>query len=169
MHNCNSGIYKNGGDGIGSYFLALLTTSVCGALCSLLAWGGFEKYIKYIASLVCILLLISPFKSIDLSVLGENAEFEYSASTEPPDLYSLSAEMTEERAESYLAQIVFSEFGINAVYTDIVIDWSEKEPTLKEITVALEDNDMHLAETARLYLESILGSGVRVIEDRGNA
>ena len=153
-----------------SYFLTLLTASVCGAVCTLLAWGGFEKYIKYIASLVCILLLISPLKSIDIQSFAETEGLTDSGiQSNAPDLYALSSEMAEKSTEKYITQIVFGKFGINAVYADIRIDWNEKEPTVEAITVALKSDDMHLAEGARQYLESTLGSGVTVIEDRRNA
>lgn len=165
MYNRRGGIYKNGGDGIGSYFLTLLTASVCGAVCTLLAWGGFEKYVKYISSLICIVLLISPLKSISIPDFSKEAE-KAIPDTEAalPSLYSLSSTAAEKNAEEYLKSIIFEKFGINAVYADIRIDWDKQEPTIEQIVIALEKSDMHFAEATKAHLSQTLGNGVTVVE-----
>ncbi len=148
-----------------SYFLALLTASVCGTVCTLLAWGGFEKYVKYIASLVCMVIMISPFRELELSEISDYVGDEYSYSAEcGSELYALASEMAEERAEEYISQIVFAEFGIKVLYTDIRIDWDKEEPIIEQVTVALSGGDFAFAERTSAYLENTLGSGVTVIE-----
>ena len=143
------------------YFLALLTTSVIGAVCTVLAWGGFEKYIKYIASLVCILLIVSPLKSISISEITESGEISiYSGD----DFSSLSAELTKEQVELFISDRVFSEFGIKPIYTDIFIDWAESVPTVKSITLALNAADMPQKEKIESYLKQHFGGTVRAIE-----
>lgn len=148
------------------YFLTLLIASVCGAVCTSLAWGGYERYIKYIASLICVALLISPFRDTDISSALDEINSEISTDTEAygEGLYALSAEMTEKRAEEYISQIVLSEFGINTVYTDIRIDWEKEEPTIEAICVAFGSADMALKEDAEEYLCNTLGGEVTVIE-----
>lgn len=148
-----------------TYFLTLLTASVCGAVCTLLAWGGFEKYVKYIAALVCTVIMISPFKELKLSDASDYVADGYSYSEESGgELYALASQMTEERAEEYISQIVFAEFGIKVLYTDIRIDWDKEEPIIEEVTVALSGGDIAFAERTSAYLENTLGSGVTVIE-----
>lgn len=166
MYHRNRRVCKIGGVGIGGYFYTLLVASVCGAVCAMLAWGGFEKYIKYIASLVCIVLLVSPFRSIDISQMMEGAEEDTAASdsVSADGLYSLASEMTEERAEEYISGLVFSEFGINAVYTDIKIDWGSDDPIIESISVALDGSDMAYAAEAEEYLVRVLGGEVKIVE-----
>ena len=48
------------------YFYVLLIASVCGAVCTVMVWGGFERYVKYIASLICVALIISPFRDFNI-------------------------------------------------------------------------------------------------------
>ena len=66
MYHRDGGVYKGGCEYLNGYFYTLLVASVCGAICSMIAWGGFEKYIKYISSLVCVCLMILPLREIDL-------------------------------------------------------------------------------------------------------
>lgn len=148
------------------YFLTVLIASVCGATCVLLSWGGFERYIKYVASVVCLVLLISPLREIDVSELDIAArEYELSADISDDDiLYRLSGELTEKNAEEYISELVFSQFGIKTVSTDIKIDWDSQTPTVESIEVSLSAEDADKCEAARVYLSGLLGGEVRVIE-----
>ncbi len=149
------------------YFQTLLVASVCGAVCMMLAWGGFEKYIKYIASLVCVVLIISPFRNFDLSSV-DLTDIEESSGTPDsslPDLYARAEQMTEQRSEKYISDLVFSKFGIKAVYTDIKIEWSENEAVIVGIEIAVKSDDMPQAEAIKDYLFSVLGGEVTVVEE----
>ena len=149
------------------YFYTLLVASVCGTVCMMLAWGGFERYIKYIASLICVVLLISPLREIDISAaLSDSLDH---SQAEPDssvaDLYAISEQMTENTAEKYIRDIVFSEFGINAVSADIKIEWGKTEAVIKNIDLVLTRNDMNRAEDIKRYLFSVLGGEVRIVEE----
>lgn len=162
------GVCKNGVDGsMKGYFYMLLITAVCGGACSVLAWGGFERYIKYIVSLVCILIMILPFKSVDISEITENLqpEAEISETQLQTGLYKTSAELTEKQAKEYISQIVLSKFGIKPAYTHIKIDWTEKEAVIREITVGLPRNHERSPREIREYLTELLGGEVTVVEE----
>ena len=147
------------------YFYALLVTSVCGAVCGILAWGGFEKYIKYIASLICVLVMLSPFREIDISgIMNSASEIYPEESIGDGLLYKTASEMTEDRAEEYINQIVFNKFGINPISTHIKIDWEQEEPVIEDITVCLASGDFAVASETEEYLRSVLGGKVNVIE-----
>lgn len=150
------------------YFYTLLVASVCGSVCMMLAWGGFEKYIKYIASLVCVALLISPLREIDISSFISES-FEYSgdeSDSSMRDIYAVSEQMTEQNAEKYICDIVFAKFGINAVSADIKIEWGKTEAVIKNIDLVLNENDMNEADNIKKYLFSVLGGEVRIIEEQ---
>ncbi len=166
MYNRFGGVCKKRSDGMKEYFYTLLITSVCGAICTMLAWGGFEKYIRYVASLICVALIITPFRNIDVSNIADSVTQEMSneLSEKTSDLYLLASDMTEERAEEYISQIVFGRFGINTVYSDIKIDWDKEEPTIESICVALKQEDMNKANSAQDYLVGVLGGEVTVVE-----
>ena len=166
MHNRDRGFYKNGGYCVKGYFLTVLIAAVCGAVCVILSWGGFEKYIKYIVSLVCVSLIILPLREIDLSGIEKGiAKQEISVYESDTDyLYALSGEITEKRAEEYISELVFLEFGIKKLSADIKIDWESETPTVESICVGLSKDDIDKCEEVRGYLTSVLGGEVRVIE-----
>ena len=148
------------------YFYTLLITSVVGALCTVFTLSPFEKYIRYIASLVCVALIILPFREIDVSELKDDIFDGVSdeISEKTTDINILASDMAEKRAEEYISQIVFQRFGINTVDTDIKIDWEKEEPTINSIEVILKREDMHNAHSAKEYLADVLGGEVTVIE-----
>ena len=149
------------------YFYTLLVASLCGSVCMMLAWGGFEKYLKYIASLVCVVLLIAPLREIDISLLSVDTPKIDSGESEQNEigLNALSEQMTEERAEKYINELVFSKFGINPVSTDIKIDWGKSEGVIDSIDLILTKTDMAAAEEIEKYLFSVLGGEVRLFAE----
>ena len=150
------------------YFYTLLVASVCGAVCVLLSWGGFEKYIKYIASLICVVLIIVPLREIDISAfdVGELEISSPESDSAEAELYTVIEQMTKQRAEKYICDIVFSEFGINAVSADIKIEWGKTEAVIKNIDLVLISDDMNKAEDIRQYLFSALGGEVSIVEEQ---
>lgn len=145
------------------FFYTLLVTSVIGAVCTVMAWGGFEKYVKYIASLVCILLLLSPFRKIDETALASLRDGLTDSSISVGESYSAIELLAEQKTEGYITELVFSEFGIKAVYTDIKIDWEQDSPIVESITVALNEYDMESALLVRERLSKALGGEVTVV------
>ena len=147
------------------YFYVLVVTAVCGGICSVLVEGGFEKYIKYIAALVCTLVMITPLKDLDMDF--ESQEFwdlEEVFSDSGTELYPLAAEMTEIRGEEYISQMVFSQFGIKALSVDIKIDWGQTEPVIQDIEVVLPKEEAEKKQDIGDYLKKLLGGEVRIIE-----
>jgi hypothetical protein len=127
--------------------------------------GGFEKYIKYICSLVCICLMISPFREMDLTKITELSVV--TSDTESPEngLYAASSQIAESRAEEYINEIVFSEIGIKPHSTDIKIDWTLREPIIESITVSLASEDIGKSDATKNYLSNLLGGEVNVVAE----
>ncbi len=147
------------------YFYTLIITSVVGSVCAMLANGGFEKYIKYIAALICALMILSPLKNPDVdieSIINEDILPE--SETYENGLLSMSAEMTEQKTEEYISETVFSEFGIKPLYSIINIDWDADEPTVQSIKTALSSEDIRHSEDVGKYLRELLGGEVEIIE-----
>ncbi len=148
------------------YFYILLVTSVCGGICSLMAWGGFEKYIKYIASLICVLAMLMPFRSISLSEIDADKYIPQSEDSQPNLLNKTAEDITEKNANKYISEIVFNKFGINPASVIIKIDWDREDPVIQNITVILNSADMQRAENIKSYLVSALGGEVNLIEGK---
>lgn len=144
------------------YFVTLLVASICGALCAVVSGGGFEKYIKYIASLVCVCLLLYPLREI--SVSPDISPYMPSSVDNAGEegLYSLSSSLAEGNAEEYICEIVFGKFGIKPLYADINIDWTLSEPEVTGISVCIERNSAEASEVED-WLENALGGEVTVI------
>ena len=49
------------------YLTVLFCGSLLGAVCAAAAGGALEKYVLYLAALLCILLIVSPFRELELS------------------------------------------------------------------------------------------------------
>ena len=147
------------------YFYALILTSVIGSVCAMLTSGGFEKYIKYIAALICALVILSPLKSIKTEIGDNLAENLLPESVEYENgLYSMSAEITEQKTEEYISETVFSEFGIKPLYSIININWDVEEPTVESIKTALSKEDISRADEVENYLTTLFGGEVEIIE-----
>ena len=147
------------------YFYALLLTSVLGAVSAILAYGGYEKYIKYIASLICVLLMISPLRNIDITNLLKEAENNISVAQTDNKLYENTLKLTESSAENYISQMVFDEFGIKPSYVNIQIEWDKEEPVIESITVCIPPDKINDKEKINDYLFRVLGGEVKIIEE----
>ncbi len=146
------------------YFYVIILTSVCGSLCTLLADGGYEKYIKYIVALICAVIILSPFRELDLKEI-ENALSDTHINENISDgLYPLATDLTEEKTKEYISSIVFSKFGINPISINIKIDWSREEPIIQEIKVYLDSDSMKHSREISEYLSMALGGEVYVDE-----
>lgn len=146
------------------FFYTLFVSSIVGAMCTMLSDGGFERYTKYIASLVCICIMLSPLREIDLSAFEIESDFAPQTEEYSEGHYALATEITETSAENYINEIVFSEFGIKPKSTDIKIDWDLNEPTIEKITVVFSKTDIERRESAEDYLKNVLGGEVEIIE-----
>ncbi len=147
------------------FFYTLLVTSVCGAICSALSVGGFEKYLKYIASLVCVCVIVSALRNVDFSdYFDSNNGFSESFPETSEGLYPLATEIAEERTEAYISEIVFSKFGINTVGCDIKIDWAQDEPVIEFIRVFLDNENLKRKNDVTAYLAETLGGEVEIVE-----
>ncbi len=165
MYYSYGGFYKGRCEYVSNYFYILLLTSVCGAVCAVLAHGGYEKYIKYIASLICVLIMISPLRNIDISDILNVAEENISVPQIESQLYQNTLALTENSAESYISQIVFDKFGIKPSYVNIEIVWDKEEPVIQNITLALSGDGIKHKESINEYLFHVLGGEVEIIEE----
>ncbi|MBR4279084.1 MAG: hypothetical protein IKT34_02800 [Clostridia bacterium] len=146
---------------MGSFFYTLLIASVLGSVCTVIAWGGFERYMKYIVSLICALLLLSPLRSINIDKLtSQLPEISLENSSEFGETLET---LSEKEAERYISELVFSEFGIKAVYTDIKIDWESDPAVIESVSVALSEADFENASKIKKGLAEMLGGEVNVV------
>ncbi len=145
------------------YFYLLLITSVCGSICSVLSLNGFEKYIKYVVSLICVLVVVSPLKQIDFDRISQSVEeMQLSVENIDTELNINSQTLTEKMAKEYISQTVFSKFGIKAISVNIKINWTEKEGVIENIIIEIPKVNEDMVSEIEEYLLSLLGGEVKV-------
>lgn len=143
-----------------SFFISLITASVIGALSTALVCKTYEKYIKYIAALICTAIVISPLGGVvsKIGTLLSPTEERSSASAvhSCSQANALIADKTEEAAEAYVSDLVFSELGISTESVDIEIESVGTEFSIKSVKATVAD-DSEL-EPLKNYLKNLFGA-----------
>ena len=138
-----------------TFFLSVFLASLAGALSVAFAGGGaYEKYIKYIVSLLLILLLISPcasLKSIDYEL---EAQETLSIAANDGAVYE---QQIHEELLLYFDALLQNDLGINARDIRIDIGIQDGEAVVGDITVYVDEDDL---TEAGAYLFAKFGSGV---------
>lgn len=141
-----------------SYFSMLLTASVLGALCAAFVGSAFEKYLRYLAALICVLLVLAPFRSFDASELfRKDFSGAETALPEGKTLSELAGEQAESEICAYIAQSLSEETGITAADVRIDIDWTEDRPMIRAVRLILPAEELHRAEDAAAWVEKTYG------------
>lgn len=140
------------------YFSMLLTASVLGALCAAFVGSAFEKYLRYLAALICVLLVLAPFRSFDASELFRTDFSGAEASLpEGKTLSELAGEQAESEICAYIAQSLSAETGITAADVRIDIDWTENQPVIRAVRLILPPEEAHRTEEAAAWVEKTYG------------
>lgn len=137
-----------------AFFLSVLLASLAGALSVSLAGGSaYEKYIKYIVSLLLILVLIAPFASLKTI----DYEFEAQETLSAADGGAVYEQQIHEELLRYFDALLQNDLGINARDVRIDIGIQDGEAVVGDITVYVDEADLTEADA---YLFAKFGSGV---------
>ena len=147
-----------------SFFISLITASVIGALSSSLVCKTYEKYIKYIAALICTAIVISPLSGviskIENLISDTESTSEHSENQTAQQANLLIANKTEETAEEYVSNLVFSDLGIRTRSMDIEIESKGTEFSIKSVT-ATTAGEAEI-ESLKTYLQKLFGQGTQI-------
>lgn len=147
-----------------SFFISLITASVIGALSSALVCKTYEKYIKYIAALICTAIVISPLSGviskIENLISDTESTSEHSENQTAQQANLLIANKTEETAEEYVSNLVFSDLGIRTRSMDIEIESKGTEFSIKSVT-ATTASEAEI-ESLKTYLQKLFGQGTKI-------
>lgn len=138
-----------------AFFLSVLLASLAGALSVSLAGGSaYEKYIKYIVSLLLILVLIAPFASLKTIDYEFETQETLSAAADGGAVYE---QQIHEELLRYFDALLQNDLGINARDVRIDIGIQDGEAVVGDITVYVDEADL---TEAGAYLFAKFGSGV---------
>ena len=138
------------------YLTVLFCGSLLGAVCSAAAGGALEKYVRYLAALLCILLIVSPFREFDLSFDPEEESGEVSL----PDgetLSHLAGREAEEEICRILAAQLSAGTGITPAEVGIDMDWTQEEGVISAVHLVLTPADLPRAEEVSAWAEAAYG------------
>lgn len=147
------------------YFITLLTASVLGGITAILVSGSsYEKYIKYIAGLVCVVIILAPLKSFISApfTLPDDYTVSQESSVSATGADDVIADLTVSELDAYIKDILFSEFGIKVPITDIKIDWTDDCMVINEITVYLNSADNKYISEVKEYLADTIDKSILV-------
>ena len=145
------------------YFSALFLSSLLGAVCTSLAGGRLEKYMRYLASLLCLLVIISPLRSLEFSSpsLPEGTLSVPQGET----LSDLAQTEAEKEICAAISASIAQGTGITPASLRIDIDWEASQPTIHAIAVTLRQEDFSSSETVVRWAEDAYGVPCHVTED----
>ena len=154
------------------YFMSLIIAAIIGTVLSSLDGEAFEKYMKYIVALVCIMILLLPLKAVVNLTL--NIE-EYTNTESIPSVSGSEGyivQRSKQRIESAVAEAVQRQFGVqtNRVQANIRINDVSENGYKKDIVVDSIDVWIKKSEEMRLieiksYLSSMLGVEINIFSE----
>ncbi len=144
-----------------------MVSSVVSALCvSLCSGTPFEKYVRYVCALVCASVIVFPVTGLfDFRFSDDSVSLPYpAASSAPGPSYGVAASYAENEVKEYVSSLMYEKFGIIPADISIEIDIGNGI-TVGEMTVVLEKKDDGRRKEAEEFLNSFLGSGIKVVTD----
>lgn len=114
------------------YVSVIFTASVLGAVCAALAGSTFEPYIRYLAALACILLIVHPFRSFSFA-LPEEESVQAEGAVSADSLQTLAGELAETEICRAIGEMLLAQTGITACDIRIDMEWTEREAVITAV------------------------------------
>jgi hypothetical protein len=143
------------------YFYCILIASVLSAICSSLASGGLEKYVKYVCSLICVVAVILPV--VRFFNGGIDTKPDFSAEISEYSAQDYISEEAKKRVAEHIKQIVYDKFGITVNDVSIEIYSKDNEVVVGKITLTLDEGDGKYQNEVKEFLLDTLGSAAEVV------
>jgi hypothetical protein len=145
------------------YLTVLFCGSLLGAVCAAAAGGALEKYVRYLAALLCILLIVSPFRELELSFSLPEEPSEGSL-PEGESLSRLAGKEAEDEICRILAAQLSAGTGITPAEVGIDMDWTHEEGVISAVRLVLHPEDLPRAEEISAWAEASYGVPCYVTE-----
>ena len=150
----------------GHYISVIFTASVLGAVCAVLAGSAFEPYIRYLAALACILLIVHPFRSFSFDMPEQENSLQ--ETTPPSDsLQTLAEELAKEEICRAIGDTLYVQTGITASTVSIDMEWTEQDVLVTAVHLTLAQKEHALS--AQAWIERAYGVPCEAVWEGGTA
>ena len=148
------------------YVSVIFAASVLGAVCALLAGSAFEPYIRYLASLACILLIVYPFRSFSFTYSASESSGQETL-TSADTLQVLAGEMASTEICRAIGDALCAQTGITASDIRIDMEWTEQDAIITAVylTIATQEH----VSTAKAWIEQTYGVPCEAVWEGGTA
>ncbi len=144
------------------YFLTLLIASVAGALVSIAAGGRYEKQMRYLISLICVLTVLMPLGGAVSGFLKSDIEpMETSDVSGSDHKWILDRSVAE--VEATIAEAAKYKFGITVRDVELVILQEEGVITVTGMIITLLPTQAELADEISDYFRQLLAVDTEVV------
>lgn len=144
------------------YFLTLLIAAVAGALVSIAAGGRYEKQMRYLISLICVLTVLMPLGGAVSGFLKSDIEpMETSDVSGSDHKWILDRGVAE--VEATIAEAAKYKFGITVRDVELVILQEEGVITVTGMIITLLPTQAELADEISDYFRQLLAVDTEVV------
>ena len=144
------------------YFLTLLIAAVAGALVSIAAGGRYEKQMRYLISLICVLAVLMPLGGAVSGFLKSDIEpMETSDVSGSDHKWILDRSVAE--VEATIAEAAKYKFGITVRDVELVILQEEGVITVTGMIITLLPTQAELADEISDYFRQLLAVDTEVV------
>ena len=141
------------------YFVTILITSLIGGLVCSLSDTKFEKPIKYLISLICIVMILSPA----VSVFSTDTQLEVSlpeVSIDEDILGDWILTETENMLKKSVSEAIFSKYGFYPKKIELVLSSREGDggnvTVVENVRIYILEEQIDFSEELKEYLEALL-------------
>jgi len=141
------------------YFICLFAAALLsGAVCMAAEGSGFEKHIRYVCALVCIVVTVSPIVNITVNP-PELPSYEEVSTAPGADAV---VNVAEEQVMEYISSLIMKKFGISCKGVRIDLYSEDDSVTVTAVRVYIGGGDVSAVKS---YLEETLGGEIEVEYD----
>ena len=144
------------------YFLTLLIAAVAGALVSIAAGGRYEKQMRYLISLICVLTVLMPLGGAVSGFLKSDIEPMKTSDVSGSD-HKWILDRSVAEVEATIAEAAKYKFGITVRDVELVILQEEGVITVTGMIITLLPTQAELADEISDYFRQLLAVDTEVV------
>lgn len=137
------------------YFLILFIAALVGTVVSLVADGKFEKQVRYLISLICVLIVLAPMKSA-VEVFSDVPDVSVPVAYSVSDPGRWVLDRSVEELEHTVAEAAKYRFGIEVAGVKLVTVIGDGVTSVERLEIALHKSHGEYKDGIKEYFEKLL-------------